>query len=338
MATTTIEVLELHEDSMRFKLENADVSVANALRRVMIAEVPTMAIDVVEFRENSSMLHDEFIAHRLGLLPIRVADIKQFNFRHECTCEPAGGLDSDNCALCTIKVELDVFHPDDADEDFRTVYTDDLTFRDSGARVAGATSEREADMLRNVSSEVPFRGIAIAKLARGEHLKFTAIATKGIGKMHAKWSPVAIATFAYEPVITLNDHMLDELKENERQQFVKSCPVNVFRFDDRTKKVTAPDTARCMFCDECVKLGKSYRRTVDEDPIVTVEAKKDTFLFTVETVGSLRPEEVVRAGIERIKEILSEARAGARTIKQQGGPFEMREGDMTVYEDEGGFI
>jgi DNA-directed RNA polymerase II subunit RPB3 len=51
---------------MVFELSETDVSMANSLRRIMIAEVPTLCIDMVEFEENSSCLPDEFISHRLG--------------------------------------------------------------------------------------------------------------------------------------------------------------------------------------------------------------------------------------------------------------------------------
>lgn len=74
-----VEVRTLTEDYCEFVLSNTDVSVANALRRVILSHVPTIAVDLVEIEENSTVLNDEFIAHRLGLIPIlshRVREMK----------------------------------------------------------------------------------------------------------------------------------------------------------------------------------------------------------------------------------------------------------------------
>ena len=66
-----VQILHIAPHEMRFILSETDTSVANALRRIMIAEVPTLAIEKVEFLENSTVLNDEYIAHRLGLIPLR---------------------------------------------------------------------------------------------------------------------------------------------------------------------------------------------------------------------------------------------------------------------------
>jgi DNA-directed RNA polymerase alpha subunit len=65
-----VEVRRLTDDYAEFVLRDTDVSMANALRRVMWAEVPTIAIDLVEFENNTTVLNDEFIAHRLGMVPL----------------------------------------------------------------------------------------------------------------------------------------------------------------------------------------------------------------------------------------------------------------------------
>ncbi len=87
--TPGIKILELKEDVIQFELYNTDISMANSLRRIMIAEVPTLCIETVEFSDNSSVLLDEFIAHRLGLIPIRSArpgGMAQWNYSQNCVC------------------------------------------------------------------------------------------------------------------------------------------------------------------------------------------------------------------------------------------------------------
>ena len=96
-----IEIKELREESITFVLSETDLSVANALRRVMISEIPTLAIDLVDIEKNTSVLHDEFIAHRLGMIPLRYdGDIGRLKENQECNCD-------DHCDQCSVILELD---------------------------------------------------------------------------------------------------------------------------------------------------------------------------------------------------------------------------------------
>jgi DNA-directed RNA polymerase II subunit RPB3 len=87
-----IEILELKDDRITFLLKNSDTAVANALRRVMISEVPTMAIDLVEIEINTSVLNDEFLAHRLGLIPLTSGAVDRFKYSRDCLCSENGTL------------------------------------------------------------------------------------------------------------------------------------------------------------------------------------------------------------------------------------------------------
>jgi len=55
---------------IRFNIKGVDVGMANALRRTIISQVPAMAIEKVRFHKNSSILNNEILAHRLGLMPL----------------------------------------------------------------------------------------------------------------------------------------------------------------------------------------------------------------------------------------------------------------------------
>ncbi|PIA27120.1 hypothetical protein AQUCO_08300070v1 [Aquilegia coerulea] len=99
-----IKIREMKDEYLKFELRETDASMANALRRVMIAEVPTIAIDLVEIEVNSSVLNDEFISHRLGLIPLTSDRAMGMRFSRDCdACDGDG-----QCEHCSVEFHLDV--------------------------------------------------------------------------------------------------------------------------------------------------------------------------------------------------------------------------------------
>jgi len=137
---TQIDIISVSDDKLSFVLYNSDLSFANALRRVLIAEVPTMAIDVVNIEVNTSPLPDYVLAHRLGLIPLYCDNIDDYKFTNECPCESG-------CPNCSIPFKLEVYgeRKQEGDQIKPTnVTSDDLIIDDSRIQVAElAESEKK---------------------------------------------------------------------------------------------------------------------------------------------------------------------------------------------------
>lgn len=155
-----IEIIEKNNEFVKFILDESNPAFANALRRIMISELPVLAIEEVDVFQNNSGLYDEIIAHRLGLIPI-VTNPKDYNFREECTCKGKG------CSKCTVSFALNKKGPG-------TVYSGDLKSEDKDAVPADPK-------------------IPIVKLNDVQKIKLEAFAILGKGKNHAKFQPGVIS-------------------------------------------------------------------------------------------------------------------------------------------------
>jgi len=278
-------------------LTGCDQSVANALRRVMIAEVPTLAIDMVEITQNSTVLHDEFIAHRLGLIPLLSHTAENFNYTRECVCDEV-------CEKCSVTFELDVRNNE---ETTRHVTTRDLKSKaDEVIPVdVKAMEDRAAAESKNAggaaAAMATASNILIVKLGKNQELKLTAVAKKGLGKEHAKWIPVAVATFQYDPDVRLDQNELEKLSENKKWDFAKCCPTKVFAYREQTRQVVVEDATRCTYCQECI--NKADQLGVPD--AVSIKEKPERFIFSVESTGAVKPEQIVLTALSVIKDKLT---------------------------------
>ena len=163
-ALDTIKILERDNNHIVIEFSDIPRQYVNALRRLSISQVPTFAIDDVVVLENSSVMHDEAIAHRLGLIPLRT-DLERFVMPHNCDCNSTLG-----CSKCRVLLVLDT----ESQDKTKVITSADLISED--------------DVVKPVSSEIP-----IVSLAPGQKLKFEAYARLGTGKSHAKWQPTSVA-------------------------------------------------------------------------------------------------------------------------------------------------
>jgi DNA-directed RNA polymerase II subunit RPB3 len=282
-----IEITDVKKGEIKFVLSKTDASIANALRRVMIAEVPTMAIDIVEVENNTSVLNDEFIAHRLGLIPLTSSRVERFAYTRECTCDG-------RCPVCTVEFTLSVSCTDELTRD---VTSNDLKM------VSNENEVLPVDQSAMDGEEKSDTGILIVKLRKGQELKLRAFAKKGVGKEHAKWNPGCGITFQYEPDIRLNYARLDELTPIQKQEFVRSCPTKVYKYNEIQAQVEIEDMMKCTYCNECKKKAQYFGPKFSD--VVAIHPKQDRFHFTLETTGSLKPEEIVLNALGAIKDKLN---------------------------------
>lgn len=186
-----IQILEKSDRCIKFILEGVSQQFANALRRTAMTEVPTLAIEGVDFHINSSVLYDEIIAHRLGLLTLNF-DPKIYNLPSGCNCDGKG------CSNCQVI----------------------LTLNKKGPCMVYAKDFKSTEL----SVQPTFPETPIIELFENQQLKLEATAILGIGRGHAKWQ-ASKAWYRFWPKAELTG------KLDNQAQCIAVCPKNALKIN-----------------------------------------------------------------------------------------------------------
>ena len=255
-----ISFVRVSDDQARFYLTGSWPAFANSVRREMTGGVPTLAIEDIRIYDNTSVLFDEMLVHRLGLIPLRT-DLKAHVPKEECSCEGAG------CPTCTATYTLSVEGP-------KMVYSRDLIPQDS---TAGPVDEN----------------VPIVKLTEDQKVVVEAKAYLSTGKAHAKWQATTACGYKNYPVISIDEHC------DACGMCVEECPRGVLGTESGKAVVLAGKLEDCSLCRLCERaclsasIGGETSIRVNPDPtrfIFTVEGDGSLPVLTVlsTAVGNLK--------------------------------------------------
>lgn len=209
-----VELIELSEGRARFILRGVSPAFANAIRRACMAEVPSLAIDEISIYDNTSVLFDEQLSLRLGLVSIKADDLGLFSVPEECDCGGAG------CPGCQVGMTLSAEGP-------CTVHSKDLRFGDAGVKVA-------------------FEKIPIAILGEGEKLMLEGTVTLNRGTVHTKWQAGTQCGYKNLPEIQIGEGC------DGCEKCVEVCPRDVLVMGEGGGKPLVTDPTSCSICKLCV--------------------------------------------------------------------------------------
>ncbi|KAF8821324.1 Dna-directed Rna polymerase II RPB3 [Cardiosporidium cionae] len=294
----TIEVQSISLNRVEFILANVDISFANALRRIMLAEVPTLAIDLVTVYENTSIFHDEYLCHRLGLIPIDSRNVNEYNYRDECECMyqcPKCCIDFTLDVTCTTNGTLPVTHMD--------IYPDRNT-------------EDIPLPVRLLDSTGQDQQIMIVKLRKDQKIKVKMTASKGIGKVHAKWIPVATAVYQMERLLRINPQVESNLSRKDKMAIVAALPPNTLKLEENNlgigRLVVAENYDSSMF-----EVYENKIREIGYKDLLHIEEDESRFHFIVEGSGAIPVQRTVELALEVLDDKLSALQSHLSRIEKE---------------------
>jgi DNA-directed RNA polymerase II subunit RPB3 len=295
--SNVIEYTKLSEFEATFLFRNIDFSLINSLRRIIISEVPTIAIDLVYIESNTSSLHDEFIVHRLSLLPLFSENINEIKYSRDCECE-------NYCSFCSSVFELNVT----AKEGIKYVFSTDLI--EISNRFYLSKNENFPIHSSSLFKSYSDPKIIIAKLNKGQRIKLTCVAKKGIGKMHAKWSPISILKIKTEPNLKIDLEALNSSLDDNVKEKISKTFSEFFRFEKSISKVNFSDlylNGRIFFFEKTLASLVEFflQEKIDPLKIIINKQGEKVFYIHIESTGALSCKSILKYAIQIMKQKLN---------------------------------
>ncbi|OJI98769.1 hypothetical protein ASPVEDRAFT_123275 [Aspergillus versicolor CBS 583.65] len=289
--------VEFHQNKQlesSFSLIGLDAAIANAFRRIVVAEVPTLAIEYVFVRNNTSVIQDEVLAQRLGLIPLK-GDVEGLNWMHwfikpsENDSVAASDPADFNTVVLQLKVEC-TKNPNASREEqdprklYKNahVYAKDIFYNPVG---------RQHDIFVGDGAVQPVNpDILIAKLRPGQKIDLEMHCIKGLGADHAKFSPVATATYRLMPDIKILRPIIGE----DAKKFAKCFPKGVISLEPITSEDERQNTEYNGHRGELKAVVRdAFNDTVSRECLrheefqgkVKLGRVRDHFIFNIESTG-----------------------------------------------------
>lgn len=283
--TFDVKISSLDEREANFDLIHIDTSIANAFRRIMISEVPSVAAEYVYFFNNTSVIQDEVLAHRIGLVPLKV-DPDMLSWIDNSLPDEEKFTD-ENTIVLTLNVKC-TRNPDapkdctDPNVLYRSanIYARDLKFEPQG---------KQLETFAKCPVVPADPDILLAKLRPGQEISLRAHCILGIGGDHAKFSPVSTASYRLMPHIQITKPIQGESAD----RFANCFPAGVIGIDEKheayvkdpRKDTVSREVLRHEEFNDKVKLGRV----------------RDHFVFNVESSGAMTPEEIFFKSVRILK-------------------------------------
>ena len=277
-----IDNLYMEKNEMQFDMVGIDASIANAFRRILLAEVPTMAIDKVFMKYNTSVIPDEVLAHRIGLIPLKV-DARLFEFAQNTESKILNPTEILKFEL-SVTCEKNPLAPKDVSDPsilykHAKVYSSDIKWK---------PLEEQKDLFTEIRPL--YDDILLVKMRPGQKIDMELHAMKGVGKTHAKFSPVATASYRLLPEITLLKPVTGKTAK-ELQACFSPGVIEVVKNKEGKKEARVVDARK----DSCSREVLRHPHLKD---LVKLSKVRDHFIFSVESVAGVGPEVLVEESIK----------------------------------------